>query len=107
MMKPVHAMGVFHDANGSMPATVAAADTIMIASPRKMYLFTTEDSEDAEGRFCMVQACHSGETIEADTVYILNQSLYGIYLRVLRVLRGSTYVTLIRYEQPHNAGVPT
>ena len=33
MMKPVHAIGVFHDQNGSICAIVAASDTIMIASP--------------------------------------------------------------------------
>ena len=32
-MKPVQQIGVFHDANGSIPASVAASETIMIARP--------------------------------------------------------------------------
>src|SRR5438093_8880371 len=33
MMNPVHAIGVFHDQNGSIFASVAASDTTMIARP--------------------------------------------------------------------------
>ena len=33
MMNPVHAIGVFHDQNGSICASVAASETIMIARP--------------------------------------------------------------------------
>src|SRR6476620_12739470 len=32
-MKPVHAMGVFHDQNGSIRASVAASETTMISRP--------------------------------------------------------------------------
>ncbi len=33
MMKPVHAIGVFHDQNGSTCMSVAASETIMIRRP--------------------------------------------------------------------------
>jgi hypothetical protein len=36
MMKPVQQIGVFHDVNGSTPASVAACGTAMIAKPRIM-----------------------------------------------------------------------
>ena len=36
MMKPVHAIGVFHDQNGSTWASVRVSDTIMIASPSQI-----------------------------------------------------------------------
>ena len=42
MMNPVQAMGVFHEANGSIPASVAVSDTIMIARPAMMDLFTVQ-----------------------------------------------------------------
>jgi hypothetical protein len=32
-MKPVQQIGVFHDQNGSIRASVAASDTIVIARP--------------------------------------------------------------------------
>src|SRR5437762_13365458 len=42
-MKPVQQIGVFHDQNGSMRASVAASETIMIAAPEK--ICATEDDE--------------------------------------------------------------
>ena len=47
-MKPVQQMGVFHDANGSMPANVAVCEMRMMASPVSPYLSTTGDTEDIE-----------------------------------------------------------
>src|SRR3989442_5862559 len=47
MMNPVHAIGVFHDQNGSTCASVAASDTIMIARPTLLpSLFTAEVTEE-------------------------------------------------------------
>ena len=33
MMNPVHAIGVFHDQNGSIRSSVIVSETIMIAAP--------------------------------------------------------------------------
>jgi len=46
MMNPVQQMGVFQVANGSMPASVAASETRMIASPISMQYFSTTDDTD-------------------------------------------------------------
>src|SRR6185295_6876293 len=49
MRKPVHAIGVFHDQNGSILASVAAWETIMIASPTQIAgAFNTTDTKDTK-----------------------------------------------------------
>src|SRR5438093_4432795 len=54
-MNPVQQMGVFHDANGSMPANVAACEMRMMASPisintsRPRNFTTTEGTDTNRG----------------------------------------------------------
>ena len=48
-MKPVHAIGVFHDQNGSIRRSVAASETIMIARPiNAPPSLTTKDTKDTK-----------------------------------------------------------
>jgi len=57
MMNPVHAIGVFHDQNGSMWSSVAVSETTMIAKPihgrnlSTIELSTTEDTEEESRTF--------------------------------------------------------
>src|SRR5204862_5277516 len=64
-MNPVHAMGVFHDANGSIPASVAASETIMIARPVRIP--ATADADDREG-VAGLTSLSSGTNIHATAV---------------------------------------
>ena len=66
-MKPVQAMGVFHDQNGSIFASVAVSDTIISARPNPK-LFTTRHTEDTK-----------------------EEPFKVWFLRVLCVLRGREY----------------
>src|SRR4026209_273557 len=56
--KPVHAIGVFHDQNGSIFAIVAASDAIMIARPIQIQgVFNTKDTEDTKAKLREVSSC--------------------------------------------------